>query len=123
MTHRFFITISLVAITIFAASCAKKTSTGKIVGITPIATPALAPSGEPNISSSPGKAALLSWVEKDTVNNTQTLNFSHWENGSWSEARTIAEGSDWFVNWASYTGIFDTSMIMMRKSLAHDTEV
>jgi len=105
MTHRYFITFSLVAITIFAAGCAEKTSTSKIIGITPIATPALAPSGEPNISSSPGKSALLSWVEKDTTNNTQTLRFSHWENGSWSEAKTIARGSDWFVNWADFPAL------------------
>ncbi|MCH9024872.1 MAG: exo-alpha-sialidase, partial [candidate division Zixibacteria bacterium] len=105
MTHRYFSAISLVAITIFAASCAQKTSTGEIAGITPITTPALAPSGEPNISSSPGKAVLLSWVEEDTTNNTQTLRFSQWENGSWSEARTIARGSDWFVNWADFPAV------------------
>ena len=105
MTHRYFITISLVALTIFTASCAKKTSTGKIVGITPIATPALAPSGEPNISSSSGNESLLTWIEKDTTNKTHTLRFSQWENGSWSEAKTIARGSNWFVNWADFPAL------------------
>ena len=105
MNNRNLIPISLVALMFFAAACAEKTSTRKIIGITPIATPALAPSGEPNISSSTGKAVLLSWVEEDTTNNTQTLRFSQWENGSWSEARTIARGSDWFVNWADFPAV------------------
>ncbi|MCH7691046.1 MAG: exo-alpha-sialidase, partial [candidate division Zixibacteria bacterium] len=105
MTHRYIITILLVAITIFAASCSNKSSTGKIVGITPIATPALAPSGEPNICTTPEGGALLSWVEKDTVSKVSTLRYSDWQDGGWSEAKTIAQGSDWFVNWADFPAV------------------
>ena len=105
MKQKQFITISLVALMLFAAGCTEKTLSIKIAGITPIATPASAPAGEPNICATPEGGALLSWVEEDTTNNTQTLRFSHWENGSWSEAKTIAQGSDWFVNWADFPAL------------------
>ena len=105
MTHNYFIAISIVTLMLFAAGCAEKTSTVKITGVIPIATPALAPSAEPNICTTPEGGALLSWVEKDTTNKISTLKYSNWQNNSWSEAKTIAQGSDWFVNWADFPAV------------------
>ena len=105
MKQKNLIAISLVVLMLLAASCSNKSSTGKIVGITPITTSALAPSGEPNICTTPEGGAILSWVEKDTTQKISTLKYSNWQNNSWSEARTIARGSDWFVNWADFPAV------------------
>ena len=105
MKHKPFIAILIVTLMFFAAGCADKTSSIKITGITPLATPALAPSGEPNICTTPEGGALLSWVEKDTVSKVSTLRYSNWQDGGWSEAKTIAQGSDWFVNWADFPAV------------------
>jgi hypothetical protein len=44
------------------------------------------------------RGVLLSWIERS--GSTATLKFSELADGRWSEARTIASGDNWFVNWA-----------------------
>ena len=100
-----FIAISIVALIFFAAGCAEKSSGIKITGITPIATPAVAPASGPNICATPEGGALLSWVEKDTTNKISTLKYANWQNNSWGDAQTIAQGKDWFVNWADFPAL------------------
>ena len=105
MKQKQFITISIVTLMLFAAGCAEKTATIKITGVTPIATPAVAPASGPNICATPEGGALLSWVEKDTTNKISTLKYSNWQNNSWGDAQTIAQGKDWFVNWADFPAL------------------
>lgn len=100
-----FIAISIVTLIFFAAGCAEKSSGIKITGITPIATPAVAPASGPNICATPEGGALLSWVEKDTTNKISTLKYANWQNNSWGDAQTIAQGKDWFVNWADFPAL------------------
>ena len=42
----------------------------------------------------------LSWVER--LNDTTILKYAWRENDQWSAPQTIAQGIDWFVNWADY---------------------
>ncbi|MCI0574079.1 MAG: glycoside hydrolase [Myxococcaceae bacterium] len=57
-------------------------------------------SGEPNLTVAPDGRILLSWVEP-RGDNAHALRFSSRAPGeAWAEPRTIAEGRDWFVNWA-----------------------
>ena len=105
MKQKQFITISIVTLMLFAAGCAEKTATIKITGVTPIATPAVAPASGPNICATPEGGALLSWVEKDTTNKISTLKYANWQNNSWGDAQTIAQGKDWFVNWADFPAL------------------
>jgi len=60
--------------------------------------------GEPNLFVSENGKTYLSWVEylNDT---TDALVFSKLENGEWSAPKTIASGSDWFVNWADFPSL------------------
>ena len=60
--------------------------------------------GEPNLFVSETGQVYLSWVEylSDT---TDALVFSKLESNRWSKPRTIASGSDWFVNWADFPSI------------------
>ncbi|MBA4136582.1 MAG: hypothetical protein C0518_04620 [Opitutus sp.] len=51
-------------------------------------------------------AVFLSWLEP--VNEAEwTLQFSRFDHPSrtWSEARTIARGGDWFINWADFPSV------------------
>lgn len=64
--------------------------------------PLPAPPGaaQPQLARAPDGTLLLSWVEKRKEGGHR-LRFAGDSRGQgWSEARTIAEGHHWFVNWA-----------------------
>ena len=67
-----------------------------------LASPAAAGSAQPQLSVS-GRGVLLSWVE--TTGGTATLRFSERTANGWSAARSVASGSDWFVNWADVPSV------------------
>lgn len=71
--------------------------------------------GEPNLQVTSSGKALLSWVEylNDT---TDALVFSRLEDGRWGPPKTIATGSNWFVNWADFPSL--TAYADDEKSLA-----
>lgn len=55
---------------------------------------------QPNLVSSNGTLSL-SWISSQNENES-VLHFSKFENGKWLEPKTVAKGSDWFVNWADF---------------------
>ena len=55
---------------------------------------------EPYLFTSNTGQTYLSWIEKTPEKSF--FKYSVWENNAWSEPNLIAEGSDWFVNWADY---------------------
>ncbi len=60
--------------------------------------------GEPNLHASADGKLFLSRVE--FVNDsTDALVFSTLENGQWGAPQRIAQGSDWFVNWADFPSL------------------
>ena len=66
--------------------------------------PTIHQSSEPNLHMAVNGTIYLSWTETDTVKNT--LKFSRYlENDTWSEAIIIAEGDNWFVNWADFPSL------------------
>jgi hypothetical protein len=58
-------------------------------------------SGQPNSAVSPDGRVHLSWIER-LGEGRFSLRFSTMEKGGWSAPRTIAEGANWFVNWADF---------------------
>jgi hypothetical protein len=46
----------------------------------------------------------LSWVEF-LNDSTDALRFARLENGQWGEPREVAQGADWFVNWADFPSL------------------
>src|SRR5262245_34958158 len=64
-------------------------------------SPAGPGSGQPNLTVSPSGRVYLSWIEREGENG-YSLRFSTKEGDEWSAHRVIAEGSDWFVNWADF---------------------
>ncbi len=70
--------------------------------IDPVASPAGPGSAQPQLSSSE-RGLLLSWVEKDGAK--ATLRFAERTPAGWSAPRTVASGTDWFVNWADVPSV------------------
>ena len=64
-------------------------------------SPAASGSGQPNLAISPDGRVQLSWIER-LGEGKFSLRFSTMEKGGWSAPRTIAEGANWFVNWADF---------------------
>jgi hypothetical protein len=60
-------------------------------------SPAAIGSGQPQLSAS-DRGVLMSWIEKN--GSRATLKFAERRASGWTEARVVASGDDWFVNWA-----------------------
>ncbi|MGH7445651.1 MAG: exo-alpha-sialidase, partial [Longimicrobiales bacterium] len=87
------------------ASCGERagTAVAALPAAVPIPTPAAPGSGEPNLSTAPDGSVLLSWVE--AADGGQALRFAVLGDSGWNEPRTIARGTDWFVNWADFPSL------------------
>jgi hypothetical protein len=66
------------------------------------ASPAAAGSGQPHLSSS-ARGLILSWIERD--GQKASLRFAERAASGWSAPRTVASGTDWFVNWADVPSV------------------
>jgi hypothetical protein len=67
-----------------------------------LASPTGANSAQPQLSTS-SRGVLLSWIERKE--DSATLKFSERTRAGWSEVRTVAAGTDWFVNWADVPSV------------------
>ena len=92
--------------------------------VTPLPSPATGESAQPQLSTS-DRGVILSWIER--AGPTATLKFSRRiaggpvrrslgeggpvrrspGEGGWSVARTVASGTDWFVNWADVPSVVE----------------
>jgi hypothetical protein len=79
----------------------QETSSSNSVAVREFASPAGPSSLAPNLIADSRGRVFLSWVEK-RGDKVHALRFSVLESGQWSEARTISEGENWFVNWADF---------------------
>jgi hypothetical protein len=68
-----------------------------------LASPAAPGSGEPNLFAL-GERVYLSWLEP-LPGGEYALRFAAGDGTGWSEARTIATGADFFVNWADFPSV------------------
>ena len=65
--------------------------------------PAGIDSRSPNLAQSGGGLTVLSWIE--TAGEGHALRYSQFDEGAWSAPVTVAQGSDWFVNWADFPSV------------------
>ena len=70
--------------------------------VTPLVSPAATNSAQPQLSVQ-GDHVVLSWVERR--GETATLRFSERTEQGWTQARTAASGTNWFVNWADVPSV------------------
>ena len=67
-------------------------------------SPAGVDSREPELTATPDGRVILSWVEK-TGDKRYALRFATRDANSWSPPQTVAEGENWFVNWADFPSV------------------
>jgi hypothetical protein len=66
--------------------------------VQPWSLPTATAAGQPDLVETPDGRLLLSWVEPHA--DAHALKFAIFEKGQWTAPQAIAQGSDWFVNWA-----------------------
>jgi hypothetical protein len=71
---------------------------------TEVATPAGDGSRFPNLAGGPAAPLVMSWLEP-AADGGFALRYSTWSGGSWTGPRTVAEGRDWFINWADFPSV------------------
>ncbi|HEU4596202.1 MAG TPA: sialidase family protein [Pyrinomonadaceae bacterium] len=71
-------------------------------------SPAGKDSREPELFATAGGRVILSWVEK-VGEKRYALRFAARDAAGWSEPRTVAEGENWFVNWADFPSVIELS--------------
>ena len=70
-----------------------------------IDVPAAPGASLPNLAVGPGGEVVMSWVEPGADEGTTALRFARLDGDAWTAPRTIAEGADWFVNWADFPSV------------------
>lgn len=68
-----------------------------------VGNPAAPGSGEANLAVTPDGRILLSWIEPD--GDGHALRFAALGDEGFGDARTIARGERWFVNFADFPGL------------------
>ena len=104
MTHRH---LRLILAAVVLAGVASWTVTAASQGAAaltpqPLSSPTGANAAQPQLSVS-SRGVLLSWIER--TGDLATLKFSERTATGWSQARTVAAGRDWFVNWADVPSV------------------
>jgi len=79
-------------------------TTQSALTIQPGNSPAGVDSREPEMTSTADGRIILSWVEK-IGDKRYALRFATRDASSWSTAQTVAEGENWFVNWADFPSV------------------
>jgi hypothetical protein len=100
-----FSTAPLITFTLAGLVAASACQSGESLDV-PAAThldvPAGAGSALPHVADA-GAQAILSWVEP--ADSGHMLRFARWDGAQWSEPRTVAQGTGWFVNWADFPSV------------------
>ena len=69
-------------------------------------TPAGDFSGQAHLAATPSGTAVLSWLEPTTGEGMGLMYASlPTDSETWSEPRMLAEGEDWFINWADLPSV------------------
>lgn len=68
-----------------------------------VANPSAPDSLAPRLVTGANGVVLMSWLEP--VGSGHALRHSSWRDGHWRDARTVAAGTNWFVNWADFPAI------------------
>ena len=96
------VTTSLIAMAPATGTIAASAQGTAAIAPRAIASPATGSSAQPQLSVS-SRGVLLSWIER--TGDLATLKFSERTASGWTDARTVASGRDWFVNWADVPSV------------------
>ena len=97
--------VLLLAALLAVPGCHRSGPAGPWLGeLTMLPSPAGAGSRYPHLAGSAGGPVVLSWLEP-LPDGGYALRYSTWQEGAWGPARTVAQGRDWFVNWADFPSV------------------
>lgn len=77
---------------------------GALAQVRELPTPAAPGSLGPNLYASADGRLFLSWIDRQDGGRS-TLRYAILEGDAWTAPRAIAEGPDWFVNWADFPSV------------------
>ena len=69
-----------------------------------IAAPSRSGAGQQNLAADADGRVYLSWVDRLPDSST-ALRFAVLGGSAWSQPRTVAQGRDWFINWADFPSV------------------
>jgi len=109
MTHQIY---WLMAIALICVSCSRSdnqprgsvSESEQPLSIKPTQSPTDGDSREPELTTTQNGNVILSWVERFSEKR-YALRAAVFESNGWSETRTVAEGDNWFVNWADFPSV------------------
>ena len=103
MRHPLLRIVAIVLVSAGALVEGQETSTLSWPGaIEPVQSPAGPNSAQPQLTTS-ARGVLLSWIEQ--AGPKAALRFAERTSTGWSQAQTVASGTDWFVNWADVPSV------------------
>lgn len=79
-------------------------SAGPPLVVRSVESPAVGDAREPELSKTNDGRIILSWVEKLDQKRYALRTAARDANG-WTETRTVAEGDNWFINWADFPSV------------------
>ncbi|HEU4515755.1 MAG TPA: sialidase family protein [Steroidobacteraceae bacterium] len=85
----------------FMALTAAQTSAAEFAELP---SPAKDGSLAPNLFATAEGRVLMSWIDR-LPGERHALRFAVWEGQRWSDPQLVAEGAEWFVNWADFPSI------------------
>src|SRR5687767_15232809 len=90
-------------------ACAPKSVNQNSVADSPLAirtseSPAGTDSREPDLSATSDGRVILSWIQK-VADKRYALRMAEHDANGWSAVRTVAEGENWFINWADFPSV------------------
>ena len=92
----------LLAIALICVSCSR--TDNRPLAIKATQSPTDGDSREPELTPTQNGNVIMSWVER-LSEKRYALRAAVLESNGWSEARTVAEGDNWFVNWADFPSV------------------
>lgn len=91
----------LVATVALAGGCGGGTAAPDRV--LPLPSPAAPGASAPHLAVAPDGGVVMSWLEP--AGDGHALRFAALEGEAWSTPRTVAQGGNWFVNWADFPSV------------------
>jgi hypothetical protein len=98
----------IVVLVVSALGCTAGTVPDQSLVIRRTESPAGLDSREPDMNATADGRIVMSWVEK-IGEKRYALKFSTRDQQGWSQARTVSEGENWFINWADFPSVIALS--------------
>jgi hypothetical protein len=96
----------LLALPLTITSCYRSAPAGKdwLGPVANASMPAVDGSRYPHLAAAANGAAVMSWLEPG-ADGGFALRHATWNGASWTPPRTVAAGTDWFINWADFPSV------------------